>query len=123
MKLLLFHIRSLIILSGMFISALTTAQNIPSGPLSIPVYHPMVLNPAYVGSKDYTNVSFTTRAFKNWDNQLVHAHKRLASPDGSFSNFGVGGYTFVEQVDQSWNTGIAFAGAYHYSLDLSLIHI
>ncbi|MEN8202643.1 MAG: type IX secretion system membrane protein PorP/SprF [Bacteroidota bacterium] len=122
MKLLLFNIRSLIILSGIFFSAVLSAQNIPSGPLSIPVYHPMVLNPAYVGSKDFTNISFTTRALKNWDHQMIHAHKRLTSPDGYFSNFGLGGYTFLEQVDQSWNTGMAIAGSYHYSLDEARLH-
>jgi len=122
MRFLLCHIRSLITLSGMLFCASLMAQNIPSGPLSIPVYHPMVLNPAIVGSKDFTNISFTTRAFKNWDNQLIHAHKRLTSPDGSFSNFGAGGYTFFEQVDQSWNAGFAVAGAYHYSLDEAKIH-
>jgi len=117
-----FHIRNLIILSGMFFSALLSAQYIPSGPLSIPVYHPLVLNPAFVGSKDYTNISFTTRAMKNWDHQMLHLHTRLKRSDGHFSNFGVGGYTFLEQVDQSWNTGLALAGAYHYSLDEARIH-
>jgi len=122
MKLLFFYIRSLIILSGMLISTLVTAQSIPSSPLSTPVFHPMVLNPAYVGSKDYTNISFTTRAIKNWDYQLLHAHKRLTGSDGYFSSFGLGGYTFLEQVDESWNTGIAVAGAYHYPLDEARIH-
>lgn len=122
MRLLKFHIRYLFLLSGMFVSAALSAQSIPSGPLSIPVYHPLVLNPAYVGSKDYTNINLTTRAVKNWDQQLIHAHKRLKSADGSFSNFGLGGYTFLEQADETWNTGLALASAYHYSLDEARIH-
>lgn len=122
MKLLLFNIRSLIILSGILLSTTLSAQSIPSGPLSIPVYHPMVLNPAYVGSKDFTNIAFTSRAFKNPNNQILTAHKRLAAADGSFSKFGLGGYTFLEQLDQSWNTGLVVAGSYHHSLDEARLH-
>lgn len=122
MKLQHLYIRFLIILPGVLISAALSAQSIPSGPLSIPVYHPLVLNPAYVGSKDYTNVSFTTRALKNWDQQLIHAHKRLRASNGTFSNFGVGGYTFLEQTDDAWNTGLSVSSAYHHSLDEARIH-
>jgi len=82
----------------------------------------MVLNPAYVGSKDYTNIAFTSRAFKNPYNQILHVHKRLANSGDSFSKFGLGGYTFLEQLDHSWNTGLAVAGAYHHSLDEAKIH-
>jgi hypothetical protein len=122
MKLLILYIRLLIILSGMLLGTALHAQQIPAGPLSIPVYHPLVINPAYVGSKDYTNISFTTRALKNWDQQLVHAHTRLTGSNNYYSNFGLGGYAFLEQVDQSWNTGLALAGAYHHSLDEARIH-
>jgi len=119
MKLLALNIRSLIILPGIFFSLCLSAQNIPSKPLSIPIFHPMVLNPAYVGSKDFTNISFTTKAFKN---SILQAHKRLPTPLGSFSKFGLGGFTFLEELDQTWNTGLALAGSYHQSLDKARIH-
>jgi hypothetical protein len=106
----------------MLFSAGLSAQSIPSGPLSIPVYHPMVLNPAYVGSKDYTNINLTTRAIKNWDQQLLHAHQRLKATDGSYTNIGLGAYTFLEQANTSWNTGLVLASSYHHSLDEARIH-
>jgi hypothetical protein len=98
------------------------AQDIPSRPLSIPVYHPMVLNPGYVGSKDYTNIGLTSRIYKVPDNQIIAFHKRMTGANGFFSNVGIGGYVFQEQLDQSWNTGLAFSGAYHYSIDEARLH-
>ena len=85
---------------GISLNLALFGQTIPSGPLSIPVYHPVVLNPAYAGSKDFTNISFTTKALKNPYYQMLSAHSRLMNSNGSFSKFGLGGYTFLEQLDQ-----------------------
>ena len=92
-------------------------QGAPSKLLSIPVYHPMVLNPAFTGSKDFSNISLTTKASKWPDTQILNYNSRLNSPDGQFSNVGLGAYIFQEQFDESWNTGLAVAGAYHFALD------
>ncbi len=109
-------------MAGIFFNLALCGQTIPSGPLSIPVYHPVVLNPAYAGSKDFTNIGFTSKAIKNPYHQILSFHKRLASSSGNFSKFGLGSYTFLEQLDQSWNTGLAIAGSYHYTLDASRVH-
>lgn len=122
MKLLIFNIRSLILLFGMFFSLALSAQNIPADMLSIPVNHALVLNPAYVGSKDFTNISFSYKDFTNSQYQILSAHTRLTDKSGQFSNFGLGGYTFLEQLDQSWKTGLVASGAYHYSLDKAKMH-
>jgi hypothetical protein len=123
MKLRLYHMRSLAVFAGIILNLALCGQSIPSGPLSIPVYHPVVLNPAYAGSKDFTSIAFTTKANKNPYNQMLSAHTRLKNANGSFSKFGLGGYTFLEQLDQSWNTGLSIAGSYHYTLDKSRLHI
>lgn len=110
---------ALIVVAG---TAAMDAQEIPSKPLSIPVFHPMVINPAYVGSKDFTNISLTSRIFKSPNNQILTIHKRLSGPDGFFSNIGVGAYIFQEQLVASWNTGLALGGAYHFALDDANVH-
>lgn len=98
------------------------AQEVPAKPFSIPVYNPMVLNPAFAGSKDFTNISLTTRALKYPDSQVLNYHQRLKSARGDFSPLGIGSYLFQEQYEDSWNTGFALAGAYHYALDKDRIH-
>lgn len=97
-------------------------QSVPSKLLSTPIYHPMVLNPGYVGSKDFINISLTSRASKSYDSQILNFHNRLAGADGKYSHMGFGVYAFQEQFDANWNSGIAFSGAYHHPLDKQNIH-
>ena len=122
MRIQIFEIRSLILVLGVLFNISLSAQDVPSRPLSIPVYHPMVLNPAFAGSKDFTNISFTSKVFKNPNHQIFTMHQRLVSSDGYYSKIGIGGYTFLEQMNQSWNTGLALAGSYHFALDESNVH-
>jgi type IX secretion system PorP/SprF family membrane protein len=121
--LLITHIRGVLIFILMLtIPVLTSAQKVPSRPLSNPVYSPIVINPAFVGSKDFTNISLTSKVLKSPENQLFNIHKRLTTADGNYSKFGVGTYLFQEQLDLSRNAGIAATGAYHISLDKASIH-
>lgn len=99
------------------------AQQVPSKPLSNPVYTPIVVNPAFVGSKDYTNISLTTKVLKYPDSQLLNFHRRLRRSNGSFSKVGLGAYAFQEELDVSRNAGIAIAGSYHISLDRANVHL
>ena len=106
---------------ALFMSGMTGfslfAQGAPSKLLSLPVYHPMVLNPAFAGSKDFSSISLTSKASKWPDTQILNFNTRLLSSKDDFSNIGLGAYIFQEQYTNSWNTGVAFAGAYHFSLD------
>ena len=114
------HIVALILMGWAGLVHLS-AQGVPSSPLSIPVYHPIVINPAFVGSKDYTNISITSRIL-GFDSQVINLHKRLNTSDGDFSNLGFGAYAFQEQYTNSWNTGLALAGSYHFALDAGHLH-
>ena len=76
MTLRFLNIRTLLVIAGISLNLALFGQTIPSGPLSIPVYHPVVLNPAYAGSKDFTNISFTTKALR------VHTIRCLAHIPG-----------------------------------------
>jgi type IX secretion system PorP/SprF family membrane protein len=97
-------------------------QGVPSLPLSNPVYNPIVLNPAFVGSKDFTNISLTSKVLKSPDSQVLSLHKRMVGSRGTYLKFGIGTYLFQEQLENSWNSGIAMAGSYHYALDKESIH-
>lgn len=112
----------LALLLSSFSAILLQGQSAPSKLLSIPVYHPVVLNPAYTGSKDFSNISLTTKASKWPDTQILNYNTRLFSPGGKFSNWGIGAYAFQEQFDLSWNTGVSVSGAYHLALDRQKLH-
>jgi len=112
----------MVLMAGISLCWSLHAQEVPSSPLSIPVYHPLVLNPGYVGSKDYTNIGFTSRIYKVPDNQIVSFHQRMSGDNGFFSNLGIGGFLFQEQLEQSWNTGLAATAAYHHSIDQARLH-
>jgi len=113
---------SLVLLLSGFGSILLHAQSVPSRLLSIPVYTPVILNPAYAGSKDYTNISLTSRALKWPDSQILNYNRRLSASDEPYSRVGFGAYAFQEQFDQSWNSGIALTAAYHFALDRQSLH-
>jgi type IX secretion system PorP/SprF family membrane protein len=98
------------------------SQDVPSRTLSIPVYHPMVINPAFVGSKDFTNISLTSKVLKSPDNQILNLHVRLRDAEGTYTNLGLGAYAFQEQLEHSWNTGLAVAGSYHFAVDHQHLH-
>jgi type IX secretion system PorP/SprF family membrane protein len=98
------------------------SQSVPARPFSIPVYQPMVLNPAFVGSKDFTNISLTSKAFASPTNQVISVHQRLKSTDIEFSHFGIGGYAYHEQLPTSWNMGLSAAVSYHIPLDAEQLH-
>lgn len=112
----------LALLLSCFSGILLQGQRAPSKLLSIPVYHPIVLNPAYTGSKDFSNISLTSKASKWPDTQILNYNTRLLSPGGTFSHWGLGAYAFQEQFDLSWNTGFSVSGAYHYALDHQKLH-
>lgn len=114
--------RLIIIWLGLIVSVVLNAQDVPSKPLSIPVYHPMVINPAFVGSKDFTNISITSKILNTPNNQIINFHKRQTATDGFFSNIGIGSYLFQEQLENTWNTGLAVAGSYHIALDEANVH-
>lgn len=108
--------------AGMALCLSLSAQSVPSRPLAIPVYHPMVLNPAYAGSKDFTSIGLTSRIYNIPDNQILNFHQRLTAPDGTFSSLGAGGFLFQEQKEHSWNMGLAGTIAFHKSLDQAKLH-
>jgi hypothetical protein len=86
------------------------------------VYHPIVLNPAFVGSKDYTNITLTTKVSQTLDYQIVNLHHRISNQEGEYTNLGFGAYAFQEQLRDSWNAGVAVTGSYHFSLDQEHLH-
>ncbi|PID93189.1 MAG: hypothetical protein CSA96_00480 [Bacteroidetes bacterium] len=99
------------------------AQTLPSEPLSIPVFHPMVLNPAYTGSKDFTHISLSTKALRSPSHQIACLHTRIGANHESFTPFGLGAYLFRNQYESYRRPGFALAGAYHFRLDKEFVHM
>ncbi len=114
--------RTLLFVAGIFLAISAFSQHVPLSPLSIPVYHPQVINPAYTGSKDFINITLTSKVLKSPANQMLHVNHRLIDPNGFFSKVGVGGYAFREQLPLSANGGIAAAVSYHQALDDAQVH-
>ncbi|MEZ5071430.1 MAG: type IX secretion system membrane protein PorP/SprF [Bacteroidales bacterium] len=99
------------------------AQEVPARPLSIPVYHPMVFNPAVVGSKDFTSVSLTSKVLNSPQNQLLQFHTRFGQHPSGFSPWGLGSYVFRNNPGTEWETGASVAAAYHIPLDENYLHM
>ena len=115
-------LKVIVLALGLLTGIHTFSQDVPSKTLSIPVYHPMVINPAFVGSKDFINISLTSKVSKSPDNQILNLHLRLRDSDGKYTNLGLGAYAFQEQLEHSWNTGLALAGSYHFAVDQQHLH-
>jgi type IX secretion system PorP/SprF family membrane protein len=115
-------VHSFLVITGLLAGVVLFGQEVPSKPLSIPVYNPLLINPAFAGSKDFTNIGLTTKALKYPDSQVLNVHKRLSTANGDYSNLGFGAFVFQEQWDASWNSGIGLTGSYHYALDDKKLH-
>ena len=114
-------IPALMITMGLGFSLGLFSQTVPSIPFSIPVNHPVLINPAFSGSKDFTNITLTSRVLK-FSSQALTLHKRLKARNGSYSRNGLGAFAFNEHFSTSWNTGFGLNGTYHLPLDQEHLH-
>jgi len=96
----------------LFLFTVLTGQQTPSKPYSNPIFSPIVINPAIIGSKDYTNINLISRLSGKPTAQSLSIHTRLAKQDG-FTNFGIGGFIFHDRLVNSSNIGLNVGGAYH----------
>ncbi|MCA1756307.1 MAG: PorP/SprF family type IX secretion system membrane protein [Bacteroidales bacterium] len=107
-------------------SYVATGQQSPFYPVSYRIFNPFVFNPAVAGSKDYSSYdiilsnrgsenslmgSFNTRLSKVTDNYV----SSLPAPE--FTNIGVGGFIFREQIGNARNTGFGASASYHLATD------
>lgn len=101
-------------------------QQAPFYPVSYRIFNPFVFNPAVAGSKDFSSFdislsnrgsensimgSFNARLSKITDNYV----SSLPAPE--FTNIGVGGFIFNEQIGDTRNTGFGVSASYHYAID------
>ena len=99
-----------------FLFNILYGQQIPSKPFSNLIFSPLIVNPAIIGSKDYTNFNLISRISGQPTSQLFSAHTRLTK-QGDFTNFGFGGYVFHDRLLKSYNIGANAGGAYHIPID------
>jgi len=104
----------------------SSGQQFPYYPTAYRIFSPAVFNPAFAGSRDISDISFTANINGTHDAQLLNGSTRLLkskknrwpAPDVSpFSNFGTGGYLFHEETDSLDNYG--FAGSFSYHIPVS----
>jgi type IX secretion system PorP/SprF family membrane protein len=100
----------------------------------IPIYYhsqyllnPYLINPASIGSKDYSSINLSVRQISERiagspKTQLLSYNSRLKSPKGKrkpgtiFSNIGIGGYLFNNTSGVLHKTGFGLTYAYHIPL-------
>jgi len=117
--------RFFLILIGLMGFSLLMGQYIPSKPFSYPIFSPQLINPAITGSKDFKNINLVLRVNGSPGAQMLSYNSRLNSKKtgtslvpgaNSFSNFGLGGYLYQEELESSRNIGFGVSGAYHIAL-------
>lgn len=117
---------ALFILTGIKASS----QHTPLTPISNRVFTPFIINPAIAGSKDFMAIDLAATVQGEEYSQLLSSNTRIAKKgphyfgapvSKSFTNFGVGGALFNDQLGQSLSRGISLAASYHIPLNDSRI--
>ena len=121
------YIRKIVLILGLFLPLLATfGQETPFYPVSYRIFTPFVYNPAVAGSKDFTSVDLNASLQNNSYSQILSTNTRLwsAGPGYSlspklrqYSNIGIGGALFNDQIGQNRNMGGSIAGAYHFPVN------
>ncbi len=104
----------------------TLAQHTPLSPISSRVFTPFIINPAITGSKDFIAIDLSASLQGDDLSHLLSSNSRIAkkgpryfgAPVGkSFTNIGIGGAMFNDQLGPSRSLGIIAAGSYHVPLN------
>lgn len=112
---------ALFILTGFKVAA----QHTPLSPISSRVFTPFIINPAIAGSKDFMAIDLSATIEGEDMSQLLSGNTRIAKKgpryfgapvSKSFTNIGVGGALFNDQLGPSRNIGASAAVAYHVPL-------
>ena len=122
-KTLLWIIFSIILLIP---ALMVNGQQSPFLPVSYRVFNPFIFNPAVAGSKDFSLLDLSL-SNKDRNNSFMGSYNmRLAKTKDhyvssvaatEFTNIGVGGYIFREQIGNARNTGFGATASYHLPLD------
>jgi len=108
---------------GVVITPTLFCQQLPSEPISYKIFSPVIVNPAFAGTKDFTRLHLISRANGNYDSQMISMHTRLKNKsiaeypgEISYSNFGIGLYGFHKRLENSRVLGAGLTGSYHIPL-------
>src|SRR5512136_2381637 len=104
----------------------SNGQQTPDYPISYRIFCPLVINPAIVGSKDFSSIDFISGWQGKSNSQIIGINSRLTkkgpsyfltSSNRQYSHFGIGGYLFNEKKSPSRNLGLGVAGSYQIPLN------
>lgn len=112
----------------LFLNAiLSQAQQLPLYPVSYRIFSPLVLNPAFAGSKDFFSADFLAGFQGNTYSQIISSNSRIAkkvpgyvlsSRTTEFTNIGVGGSVFNTMDDFTMTSGIIASFSYHIPVNI-----
>ncbi len=106
----------------LFTAVLAYSQQLPFYPVSFRIFSPLIINPAYVGSKDFFSADFIAGFQGDSYSQVLSANSRiyrkvpgylLSSRTTEFTNFGIGGAAFNNFDDFSITSGLIGSFSYH----------
>ncbi len=101
-------------------------QQLPLYPVSYRIYSPLILNPAYSGSKDFFSADAIAGFKGTTYSQILSANTRIArkvpgylltAKTSEFTNFGVGGSAFNTMDDSTQSVGIIGSFSYHIPIN------
>jgi hypothetical protein len=120
------YIRKIVLILGLFLPLLATfGQETPFYPVSYRIFTLSFII-RRCGSKDFTSVDLNASLQNNSYSQILSTNTRLwsAGPGYSlspklrqYSNIGIGGALFNDQIGQNRNMGGSIAGAYHFPVN------
>jgi type IX secretion system PorP/SprF family membrane protein len=112
---------SLILIAVLF-AEFSFGQQVPFYPVSYRIFSPLIINPAYAGSKDFISADIIAGFQGETYSQLLSGNTRiskkvpgyiLSSKSSEFTNIGIGGSAFNMMNDTSQLSGAGAAFSYH----------
>lgn len=101
-------------------------QQLPSYPVSYRIFSPLIINPAYSGSKDFLSADAIAGFKGNNYSQILSTNTRisrkvpgylLSSRSSEFTNLGAGGTLFNIIDDSTQSAGIIASFSYHIPIN------
>lgn len=116
----------LLAVSLVIIPLVLNGQESPFYPVSYRLFTPFIFNPAVAGSKDYTSFDFILSNFGRSNSQILSGNQRLSNSrkeyfssleTTDFTNIGIGGFIYNDNIDLTNNIGVGASGSYHLQTD------
>jgi type IX secretion system PorP/SprF family membrane protein len=115
-----------LILIAVLFAEFSFGQQLPFYPVSYRIFSPLIINPAYAGSKDFFSADIIAGFQGETYSQIISGNTRiskkvpgyvLSSKSSEFTNIGVGGSVFNTMNDTSQLSGAGAGFSYHIPIN------